>query len=120
MALARAYLSGTPDAGDAQFWEALGIPPEMRDGIVASTTITPVWPENQVPFEVFMALMTQWRVGMSGPTGLDYAAVPVVMKFYQVAPADRRRVFDDLRVMESEALKVFADGRQQNQHHTNR
>jgi hypothetical protein len=118
MALARAFLMGAPDAGDAQFWEALGIPAEMRDGIVASSAVTPLWLENQTPFEVFVALQTQWRVGMGGPTGLDYAAVPVVLELYQVAPESRRRVFDDVRVMEAEALKVFSDGRQQNQHRT--
>ena len=113
-------LQGQPDAGDEQFWQALGIPPEMRDGIVATSAVTPIWPDNLAPFEVFAALQTQWRVGMGGPTGLDYAAVPVVMEMQEVAPGDRRRVFEDLRVMEAEALRVFADGRKQHQANNHR
>jgi len=70
-----------------------------------------VWPENEVSFLVFGALQTQWRIGMNGPTGLDYAALPVVLKLHEVAPDKRRQVFDDVRVMEAEALKVFSDGR---------
>jgi hypothetical protein len=114
MALARALLTGAPDAGDAAFWDALGVPPEMRDGIVASAAVTPVWQVNEMSFGVFVALQTQWRIGMGGPTGLDYGAVPVVLDLYQVATDERRRVFDDVRVMEAEALKVFADGRSKN------
>ncbi len=113
MALARALYTGAPDAGDAQFWEALGVPPELRDGIQACAAVTPLWQDNVASFEIFVALQTQWRIGMGGPTGLDYAAVPVVMELQQVAPDDRRRIFDDVRVMEAEALRVFADGRQQ-------
>jgi hypothetical protein len=81
----------------------------MRAGIAASAAITPVWPENAAAFEAFAALQTQWRVGMGGPIGLDYAAVPVVLELQGVAPSERRRVFDDLRVMEAEALKVFSE-----------
>ena len=81
----------------------------MRDGIVSSSAVTPVWQENDLPFGVFAALQTQWRIGMGGPTGLDYAAVPVVMELYEVPAKDRRQVFDDIRVMESEALKVFSE-----------
>lgn len=89
----------------------------MRDGIVSSAAVTPLWEANVTPFSVFTAMQTQWRIGMGGPTGLDYGAVPVVMELYAVPEKDRRQVFDDLRVMESEALKVFnekhRDGRRQ-------
>lgn len=107
ISLARALLTGAPDAGDAAFWESLGIPPEMRDGIVSSAAVTPIWQENETSFALFASLQTQWRIGMGGPTGLDYSAVPVVMELYSVPEKDRRQVFDDVRVMESEALKVF-------------
>ena len=70
--------------------------------------------------QLFVAMGTQWRVGMGGPTGLDYAVVPTVMDLHEVPPSRRRRLFDDLRVMESEALRVFADGRQQDKHRHHR
>lgn len=70
-----------------------------------------VWPENREVFEVFCAAATQWRTGgMDGhPTGLDYTAVR------QVAFAHRVKwtaaFLSDLQVMESAALKVWADKR---------
>lgn len=87
----------------------MGIPPEMRDGITASAAVTPLWPEHQTALQIFGAVQTQWRVGMAGATGLDYTALPIVMELYQVAPADRRQVFDDVRVMEGEALRFFGE-----------
>lgn len=56
---------------------------------------------------VFIAMGTQWRVGASGATGLDYAALPPVMRLTGVAPADRTDTFDALRILESEALAIF-------------
>jgi hypothetical protein len=107
--LARALITGAPDAGDNDFWSALGIPPELRDGIVQSSAVTEIWPENLAPFEVFSAMQTQWRTGMAGPTGLDYAALPVVMDLQHIATKDRPDVFGALQVMESEALKTFSE-----------
>lgn len=49
-------------------------------------------------------MSTQWRVGMSGATGLDYNALPVVMRMNGVRPADRASVFDGVRTMEDTAL----------------
>lgn len=52
---------------------------------------------------------TQWRVGMSGATGLDYTALNTVAKAMQIKLTTAR--FDGLRVMEGEALKVMSNGR---------
>lgn len=52
---------------------------------------------------------TQWRVGMAGAIGLDYAALPAVMALSRIPEADQPEVFADLRVMESAALKVFGE-----------
>jgi hypothetical protein len=46
---------------------------------------------------------------MSGPTGLDYTAIAAVMELQDIAPEDRRERFDELRVMEREALDVFSE-----------
>lgn len=109
MALARALVTGAPDAGDAAFWEALGIPADMRAGIVQSSAITEIWPENEAAFDLFARLQTQWRTGMNGPTGLDYAVLPAMMSLHDIAQADRAQLFDNLQVMEYEALRVFND-----------
>ena len=50
---------------------------------------------------------TQWRVGMSGATGLDYAAVPVVMRLVGVKASERAEVFAGLQIMEQTALEFM-------------
>lgn len=52
-------------------------------------------------------MLTQWRVASSGVIGLDYAALPVVMDMLGVTSSERGSIFEDLRVMEAEALKVI-------------
>ena len=56
---------------------------------------------------MFIALSTQWRTGMSGATGLDYAAVPAVLRLCGVKRADEGTVFEGLRVMEDVALAAM-------------
>lgn len=66
-----------------------------------------VWPDNLHTVNSFISLSTQWRVGMNGPTGLDYGAVPVVMRMAGIPRADWPEVFDGLRVMEDAALEAI-------------
>lgn len=68
---------------------------------------TQVWACNWPAFEVFSALVTQWRMGYSGPVGLDYSAVRVVMDMHGIQ--DQRAMLDDIQAMEFEALKVFKE-----------
>lgn len=71
-----------------------------------------VWPENHQVTKVFLAMKTQWRVGMAGYTGLDYSALPEVWRRLKVSPADRDAVFEDLRLIEQAALlTMHADGK---------
>lgn len=82
---------------------ALGLTPDDLE-----ESLVEVWPENWAAVEVFEALSTQWRTGpMGGVIGLDYAAIPAVLRLMDV-PRDQWRVlFTDLREMESEALAVM-------------
>lgn len=48
--------------------------------------------------------MSQWRTGMNGATGLDYAVIPTVLELIEVPRARWPQVFQDLRVMEDAAL----------------
>ena len=68
-----------------------------------------VWQENWLPFLVFKDMTRQWRVGMGGPTGLDYSALPFVFDLHEVKKKKRQEVFAALRVMEDEALSVMAE-----------
>lgn len=54
---------------------------------------------------------TQWRVGMAGATGMDYAAMPVVMDMVGVEGANRPDVFASVQLMEQEALATMAENR---------
>lgn len=58
-------------------------------------------------FEIFTSIGSQWRVGMSGPTGLDYAVLPAMWQLFSVPKKDRSAVFEDLRVLENAALKAM-------------
>lgn len=66
-----------------------------------------VWDINWPSLGAFLACQTQWRlaVGFSRAVwlGLDYAAVDVVLRRRNLPD----QVFEDLRVMEAEALATF-------------
>ena len=68
-----------------------------------------IYPENWQPLCLFLALQTQWRVGPGGPTGLDYAALPVVERRLGVKRADRNDVFNALQVLERTVLAGWAE-----------
>lgn len=54
---------------------------------------------------VFIAMLTQWRVGVRGATGLDYGPLPGVLRMMGVPRKDWPDVFDGIRVMEDAALE---------------
>jgi hypothetical protein len=64
-------------------------------------------PINELPFEVFCAMDTQWRVGAAGATGLDYSALPAVFRLMGVQRSRWTPIWDALRVMERAALEVM-------------
>jgi hypothetical protein len=70
-----------------------------------------VWPDNWPSFLVMDAMGTQWRTGTCGATGLDYGVLLSVMRLVGVPAKDRPRVFQDIRAMESEAIAVMAEAR---------
>lgn len=70
-----------------------------------------VWPENAQAFDTFSRLRTQWRVGMGGPTGLDYTAVLAFMRRLKLSRKEADDLFDDVQVMEYEAMQTMADAR---------
>ncbi len=64
-----------------------------------------IWPGNVETVQCFIGLSTQWKTGINGVTGLDYAAIPVVMEMNEVV--DKREVFGGLQAMEAEVLKIM-------------
>jgi hypothetical protein len=71
--------------------------------------VVEVWPDNWAAVQTFAALSTQWRVGAGGATGLDYGAVPPVMRLTGVPRGDWADVFDCIRIMEVAALEKLRE-----------
>lgn len=68
-----------------------------------------LWPENVPAWDLWMGVQTQWRVGVGGREGLDYAGVEVEMRMQRVRPNRRRRRWAELKVMERTALRVWRE-----------
>lgn len=66
-----------------------------------------VWPENMPAIHLFSSLSTQWRHGMNGPTGLDYNVLFSRMDRMKLSERDYDWLFDDVRVIEREALSTI-------------
>lgn len=69
-----------------------------------------VWPCCWHSVRLFLDCATQWRTGPNGLLGLDYVAVDAVMNWLRI-DADRAELFQDLRIMEAEALRAFQERR---------
>lgn len=66
-----------------------------------------VWPDNWRAWCYFERLVTQWRVGMNGRTGLDYTAVYGLLDRLGLSDADWWKTFDDIQHMEIAALDAM-------------
>lgn len=90
---------------------ALGVTIKEDETLPKDDGAIEVWDVNAATLAAFLALDTSWRViarGMAGvlhTLGLDYAAVDVLLR-RQRAP---RGTFDDVQVMEREALAVIRE-----------
>ena len=62
-------------------------------------------------WRVFDSVFTQWRVGMGGPTGLDYNAVYPLLDRAAKDPQEWDEMFSDIQVMEGAALKQMSENR---------
>jgi hypothetical protein len=106
MAAARAVLDVPPDAAEIQRAAAAfglviegGHEPQLLE----------VWADHWPAVRLFGAMQTQWRRDMSGPTGLDYSALPVVERRLGIRGRRAQLAFDHLRLMEAEALRLMRE-----------
>lgn len=60
---------------------------------------------------IFVRMDTQWRVGVSGPIGLDYSAAYPLIDRATSTPEEWDEMLDDLRVLEAEAMDVMRESR---------
>ena len=63
-----------------------------------------VLPGNEPVYDLFRKLDTQWRVGMNGPTGLDYHKAYHKMDRMGLPADEYENMESDLRTMEIAAL----------------
>ncbi|MFC5498133.1 DUF1799 domain-containing protein [Caenimonas terrae] len=75
-----------------------------------SETLEPfyLWPEHLAAFNFFLELGTQWRVGMDGATGLDYAAV---IAHLRMAGNESAETYHEIRALEAGALAAYREMR---------
>lgn len=66
-----------------------------------------MWPDNASSVEAFISMLTQWRAGAVGVIGLDYGVLKDVLELNETPRPEWPQVFDDLRVMEDEALSLL-------------
>ena len=76
-------------------------------------TILYLWPENVDAWRWWTSVQTQWRVGMGGATGLDYAGVRAYLELQDLQPEQLRDVFEGVRAAEAATLEVWAEQRRQ-------
>jgi Phage related hypothetical protein (DUF1799) len=68
-----------------------------------------LWPENVDTFNLWCQLQTQWRIGMSGATGLDYTAVTAYLRdIAGIKKKDLPERFAEIRAMEVATLNEWA------------
>ena len=72
-----------------------------------------LWPENLEAWQHWQAVRTQWRVGVGGATGLDYAGVRAYLD--EMQPQDRAFVFRAICACEREVLDVWAQQRERDE-----
>ncbi len=68
-----------------------------------------LWPENEQPWQLFMACSTRWRQGMGGPTGLDDVAVEMLMQRRHIHRRRRARMWQLLDAMQAGALQGWRE-----------
>jgi hypothetical protein len=70
-------------------------------------------PEAEPILDWWLAAQTQWRVGMHGPTGLDYAGLAGLQALRGEAPDPER--FAGVQICERAALTALRDRREREQ-----
>lgn len=86
----------------------------MADGPVhRESEVFWLWPENAAAFAVWQELQTQWRVGMGGATGMDYAGVRAYLDECGPEPGEERRaLFASIRACENACLYAWGEQRE--------
>jgi len=74
-----------------------------------------LWPDNVRAWSCWQGVQTQWRVGMGGATGLDYAGVRAYLDELGLCGDERREAFAGIQACERATLEVWAEQREREQ-----
>lgn len=77
-----------------------------------------LWPDCVRAWGCWMGVQTQWRVGMAGATGLDYAGVRAFLDEQDLGD-ERLEVFSCIQACERATLDVWAEQRERDQARNN-
>ena len=66
-----------------------------------------LWTENWPVISLFRKMATQWRIGMNGPTGLDYQTLFLLIDRHELSKEEAEQMFDDIRTCEAAALEAM-------------
>lgn len=82
-------------------------------GTAPETRTEYLWPECVPMWRCWQAVQTQWRAGMAGATGLDYAGVAAYLTESGWEGEARRECFEAIRACEGVTLEVWAEQRKE-------
>jgi len=69
--------------------------------------VVDIWPEHFQAYRLFVSMQTQWRVGVSGPTGLDFEVAYRRMDRLGLTSDEYDDLDEDLQAMELAALAAM-------------
>ncbi len=93
----------------------IAVEDDLSQGAPDDDQVFYLWPENVQAWACWQGVQTQWRVGMSGPTGLDYQGVSAYLDLQCIDPEPRRELFELLQACERTTLDVWAEQRAKHQ-----
>lgn len=81
----------------------------MEDYELGKPKVIELWDENWDVFHLYLSYPNQWRVGAGGPVGLDMSVFHHALDRKGIKGDEFDEFVEDLLVIESAALKVFAE-----------
>ena len=72
-----------------------------------------LWPCNVPAWNHWWAVQSQWRSGMAGRDGLDYAGVRAYLDEAGLCGDERRDIFKAIRAAEQASLEAWAQQRRE-------
>lgn len=80
----------------------------QKEGLRQEAAALPLSPSAQDAIRLFYASQTQWRIGSSGATGLDYVALEIVGRAVGVSLTE---VLPLVQSLEAEQLAIWAQAK---------